>query len=346
MIKVLSLPARHPYTSKFHHSGEIIFCNPETDYFNKIGGIPTPEFIEKTHALDSYDVVHIHFSFDKITTDELRQLLGYFKENKKPIVWTCHSRESQRKKDIGNGELQEILYSYANALISPTEGCKKWILSKFGKSKNIEVIPLGYMADPNLVISKEFDLRKKKNTNFIYLVGDMRENKEINLSVKAFLDSPHLENCTLTVITKPLPEDLNSIDERQRNFLELIISSPRIRLIAKPEVSNKELVGIFSEQHVCLLPYLWGTHSGQVELAKDCGCYAAISDVGFYKEQWQEVVEFSANKDLRIFILNFTEALIAAKNKPLLSPKPRERKAEMKIITEKHANLYRNLLGN
>lgn len=302
------------------------------------------EFIEKRHPLDSYDVVHIHFSFDKITLNELEQLLDYFKKKSKPIVWTCHSRESQRKRNIGNGKLQKTLYSYADVLISPTEGCKKWISSQFGESKEIEIIPLGYMADPDLVISKKDEFNQKKNTNFIYLVGDMRENKEINLCIKTFLGSPNLKDCALTVITKPLPEDLNNVNERQRNFMELSLSSPRIRLIAKPEVSNEELVGLFSRQHVCFLPYLWGTHSGQVELAKDCGCYPVISDVGFYKEQWQQVIEFAFDENLSIFTHNFEKALVKAKNMPLLSLDSEERRVEMKHITEKHVNLYKKFI--
>lgn len=98
MINVLSFPSRHPYMSKFHNSSEINFVNPNTDYFNKIGGEATRGYIEKNHNKSTYDVVHIHFSFDKLTFDELKDLLNYFKSIKKPIIWTCHSRESQREK--------------------------------------------------------------------------------------------------------------------------------------------------------------------------------------------------------------------------------------------------------
>lgn len=341
MIKVLSFPSRHPYTSKFHQAGEIFFINPDTDYFNHIGGKPFPEFLENTHPKDSYDLVHIHFSFDKLTILELKELLQYFKRINKPIVWTCHSRESLRDKDIGNGELQKMLYLYASAIITPTSGCRDWIISKYGNNKEVSVIPLGYMINPATILANQQSLDKKLKTNFVYLVGDLRKNKEINYSIKTFLESKELSDCTLTVITKLFSSDL---DERGQKFLKIIHSSPRIRVIAQPEVSNDLLAEIFCKQHACFHPYLWGTHSGQVELARDCGCYSIISNVGFYKEQFNGILDFEYNDDLSVFMQNFLQALIMAKNLPLLSPQPQLRKKEAEVIIKKHVELYKKLL--
>jgi len=344
VIRILSLPSRHPYTSKFQKSGEIVFVNPETDYFNRIGGNPTPEFIQNRHQPDSYDLVHIHFSFDKLTVLELKSLLDYFKMIGKPIVWTCHSRESLREKGLGNGEFQKMLHLYSNVLITPTHGCKNWIINTYGNNKHIEVIPLGYMANPDAVLSSHMALNLKKKSNFIYLVGDMRQNKEINHSVERFLKCPQLSDCTLTIITKPLIENSINRDGRTARFFKAIHSSRRINLISQPEISNDYLTEIFCEQHVCMLPYLWGTHSGQVELAKDCGCYSVISNVGFYKEQDDEVISFDYDNDISIFTDNLIKSLIQAKSLPLLSPQPNNRKLEMNSIMKKHIDLYRKIL--
>ncbi|KKP92965.1 MAG: hypothetical protein UR98_C0014G0009 [Parcubacteria group bacterium GW2011_GWA1_36_12] len=343
-MRILSLPARHPYTSKFHQSGEIVFVNPGTDYFNKIGGYANSEFIKKAHPPNTYDIVHIHFSFDKLGTDELETLLKYFKSISKPIVWTCHSRESLRKRNIGNGILQRMLFSYADTLITPTNGCRKWIIDTYGNSKIITVIPLGYMADPKEVVVNSSFLKLKKKENFIYLVGDMRKNKEINLSISHFLNSGELSDCKLTVITKPIPEGI-ALDERRREFWKTLHSSWRIHIISQPEVSNEYLTQLFCQQHVCMLPYLWGTHSGQIELAKDCGCWPVISNVGFFKEQGAEIIEFNYSNNLSEFADNLIGALIKARNADLLSPQPANREKEMNEISRAHIQIYRSLLS-
>lgn len=346
ITRILSFPSRHPYTAKFHNNNGIVFVNPDTDYFNKIGGSATPQFIKKKHQLDSYDIVHIHFSFDKLSTRELSTLLSYFKKIGKPIVWTCHSRESQRERNIGNGELQKLLYSFSSAIISPTHGCKLWLEEKFGKIKSIDVIPLGYMTAPSMVNTCVSSLKMKCKNNFIYFVGEMRQNKEINFSIKAFLNTPQLADSILTVITKPLSEDIITTDNRKRDFWNVIHSSPRIKVIAKSEISNELLTQRFCEQHVCMLPYLWGTHSGQIELARDCGCHAVVSNVGFYKDQDPNVVEFKYDENISIFTERFIKSLIKARGSELLVPPMKVRDGEMKLIIKKHKEIYRNLLKN
>lgn len=330
--------------SKFHQTGEVTFVNPGTDYFNKFGGEANPEFIDKTHSRESYDLVHIHFSFDRLSIFELKNLLDYFEDINKPVVWTCHSRESQRERNIGKGELQMMLYDRSKTIITLTHGCKSWIKDTYGNDKNIEVIPLGCMLNPDTLSLYKRNLDLKKKTNFVYLVGEIRQNKEINLSIKGFIESPELSDCVLTVITKPQSISKDKLNNRTENFWNIIRLSSRIKLISLPEISNEVLAEVFCESHVCMLPYLWGTHSGQVELSRDCGCYPVISDVGFYKEQSDQIVEFNYNDNLSIFTNNFIKALIKAKEMPLLVPNPELRKIEFSSILQKHINTYRSIL--
>ncbi len=340
MIKVLSFPSRHPYMSKFDKNNQIKFVNPNTDYFNKIGGTATPKFINKKHPPDTYDLVHIHFSFDKLSIAELKSLLDYFKHVNKPIIWTCHNRESTRRKNIGRGKLQKLLFDRSDALITLTNGCKKWMLKKFGNKKKISVIPLGYMASPKDVSLCKKYLDKKRKGNFVYLVGEPRENKEIIFSIEKFLKCPELFKCSLTVITKPVLKTNKRIDK----FLKLIHSSDRIKVISLPDISNELINKVFGSSHVCVLPYLWGTHSGQVELSLDCGCHPVVSNVGFYKEQSKKIVEFKYNDDLEKFSSNFIRASIKAYKMPFMKPGGLSRKIELEKIIKKHIEVYESIL--
>ena len=82
-MRVLMLPSMHPYVSKLSYGGKIEIVNPNSDYF----ALPDfgVEFFKKTHHPNSYDVVHIHFSFDKVNLDNLRSVLEYFKQIKKEM---------------------------------------------------------------------------------------------------------------------------------------------------------------------------------------------------------------------------------------------------------------------
>lgn len=339
MIRVLSFPSRHPYTSKFHKKKGILFVNPNTDYFNKIGGEANPVFLDKKHKVKSYDVVHIHFSFDKLSYIELNNLINYFKKNKKPIVWTCHSRNSQRKKDIEKGKLQKLLFEKADRIITLTNGCKKWLIKNFGDYKDIKVIKLGYMLDPKTFFRYKHNLINKRKDNFVYLIGDFRENKEIKNSISAFLNEPKLSSCKLKLIMHtPIKK------QRNKNFIHSISNNKQIEIIAKSVISNDLLNKIFCESHICLLPYLWGTHSGQIELCRDCGCYPIISDVGFYKEQYKKTVIFKKGKTSKSFKKNFLKALINTHKKNILKPYPKDRVSEFEKILAQHISLYKEII--
>jgi hypothetical protein len=339
MIRILSLPSRHPYMSKFNNKGGITFINPNTDYFNKIGGNTNPIFLDQKHPPDTYDLVHIHFSFDKLSIKELVILFKYFKKNNKPVVWTCHSRVSQREKNIGKGKLQKILYEKSDSIITLTNGCKKWINKNLGTSKSVTVIPHGYILNPEDIGQNSEYLNSKKKENFIYLVGDLRKNKEIFFSIKTFLECEKLRECTLTVIFKKnIP-----LDKRGKDFI-LLLKSNRINKICLPELSNELLNKVFCESHVCMLPYLWGTHSGQIELGRDCGCYPVISDVGFYKQQYNKVILFKFDPDLTKFSNNLVKSLIKAYNLPILKADSIFRKKEFKKILKQHTDVYKKLI--
>ncbi|MDP3725729.1 MAG: glycosyltransferase [bacterium] len=334
--------------SKFHQQGEIVFVNPDSDYFNEYSGSATPEFIDKAHPVDSYDVVHIHFSFDKLTIEKLRGLFDCFDKIKKPVVWTCHGRESQRAKNIGSGELQKLLFSRSKAIITLTDGCKSWLIDTYGGQKKIETIPSGYIIDPDLIQSLKGDLDKKSRDNFVFLIGDFRMNKEINQSIINFIQCSELSGCNLTLLIKPLSiytDSFRELDKRTTLFWDIIKSAgQRINVISSPEISNRLVAQVFCRSHVCLLPYLWGTHSGQIELAKDAGCYPVVSNVGFYKEQSDQIIEFEYSDKPSVFAYNFTKAMIKARSMPYLKPQTNLRKVEFAKILQKHTDVYKSVL--
>ncbi len=345
-IRVLSLPSRHPYMAKFHNRGKIVFANAETDYFNDIGGNASASYIEQHHPSSSYDVVHIHFSFDRLTPTQLGNLLDYFEEAGKPVVWTCHSRTSQRLRNLWGGQHQSMLYKRAARIVTLTNGCKKWLENSFEyKREDIIVIPHGFIVDPS-DIAKYQTLAKKDQ--FIYLVGEFRQNKEVIQTILNFLQCSELLDATLLLIFKPINLYSNgfntTIDENMKFFWELTHDNPRINIISLPELPNDLIYKHFFESRWCLLPYLWGTHSGQLELCRDSGCSPIISDVGFYAEQWSEISTFAYSDNTNVFARNLTTAMMKARYSPSVIINPLLRNEEFETILKMTTEIYQSCL--
>lgn len=330
---------------KFDNGKDFKFVDPNTDLLGS--GFYQPSFYDKNYPPQTYDLVHIHFSFDMVPLPKLEKLLNYFKAIKKPIVWTLHSKESQRVKNLENGGYQKLLFKYADKIISPTEGAKKWLEENLGIHKNdVSVIPLGFIANPDEVRKLSGEVVRSKDI-FTFLVGEFRENKEFVQSITNFLLCSELKHTKLQVIFKPIEACLESNWGARKDLLAFreIIQNPRIIKISSPDIPNEVITRAFLKSHAIILPYKWGTHSGQIELAKDCGCHIVASNVGFYKEQWNRVrlYDVTDGKDEE-FSKRFTKALIEVYREKPLSPAGHERKVEFEKIVLGHVKAYQELL--
>lgn len=341
-MRVLSLPSRHPYTSKLNVNG-IVFVNPNDDLFSS--GLCSPEYLNKNHPPSSYDIVHIHFSFDRLTLEKFENILKYFRSHRKPIVWTAHSRESQRIRNYGEGRYQQLLFHYADRVISPTKRAVKWLEKRYGRHHHaIVVIPLGFMADPRDI--KRLQKKAKKDPLlFTMLIGEFRQNKEFVQSIINFLQCSDLADYRLQLIFKPMSlyDDIGRISD-EMSFFYLLMQHPRIETLSRPEITNDELNSAFLRSHAIILPYRWGTHSGQIELAKDCGCHVVASNVGFYKEQWQDVCLYDVSENSLETARNYTNALIVVSRRPSLKPMGMDRLKELNESVKRHLQVYEEVL--
>lgn len=334
-IRVLSLPARHPYTSKFDNEGVIRFVNPGTDYFSNPRSCHI-QVLEAAHPPSTYDLVHIHFSFDHLTVNELRRLIRYFKRIHKPIVWTCHSREPQRYRSrVEIAPRQLLLYREADAVTTLTHGCAHWLERTLGKRpKPILIAPLGFMAPPERVAELKRGVMKMA-TRFIYLYGEGRANKELLVAVNAFLNCEAMRNCELLLLARPQAQQkLNKLSEHSR-----------LKIVCRKSFSNDDLTRTFLSAHAVMIPYHWGTHSGQIELARDCGCRVVISNVGFYQEQWPAITTWGSQTDYcDNFGLPFERAIVKVAQQKTLRPAGSIRRREFTKIYNQHVALYCSLL--
>lgn len=333
-IRVLSLPSYHPYNRRFDNYGEINFVNPGSDFFGD-GKVSSPHELHDTFPPDSYDIVHIHFEYYLFSVELLEGILQYFEQSRRPVVWTCHDRSSLIEEKT-NYEHEGLLYKYASKVMTLTNGCRTWLLNKFGEHRdNIDVIPLGYLAHPAVVDYESKSVVKDRNLFTIY-VGDFRKSKSYLSSIREFLGCNRLQEARLQVIYRS-PEIGFGDKENIENFL-LLVTHPRVSTISLPEISDTLFVRKFLASHAVILPYKWGTHSGQLELARDCGCHVVASKVGYYSEQWPDVIEYLSGDDYR-------DALVEAYEREPLEPAGHWRKTEFDEIYDRHVRLYRRLIA-
>jgi hypothetical protein len=182
---------------------------------------------------------------------------------------------------------------------------------------------------------------------FTMLVGEFRENRAINQPIIDFLNHPLLKSHRLQILynSNVFKKGYSSGSGRFLRFKDLMVAD-RVIALGKSEISNNELNEAFYKSHAIILPYLWGTHSGQIELAKDCGCQSVVSDAGFYKEQWNKVISYKVDKNIKVTSKNYKTALSKAANHSSIKPIGKKRSEEMTEIIKEHKIIYRKALGN
>ncbi len=340
-IRILHLPSYHPAVSKIYDEDRMLIANPHQNSFSDLKHISVAEFVRR-FPLKSYDIVHIHFEYYLISLPKLKQLLQYFKKHKKPIVWTWHDKKSLLDNKI-DFYYEKLLFQSADKIITLTNGMEKWIRSTFGKHKYpIEILAHGFIASLSLISTILKKSKKDKNL-FTLLIGDFREPKEYIQSIINFLQSDELKKAKLQVIFRPLNIYSSGYKKLKWDILAFhqIIQHPRVRILCKVFFNDKEIAKEFYKSHAVILPYKWGDHSGQIELAKDCGCHVIVSDVGFYKEQWDKIWQYKvSDNSFEEIPERYVRQLVAAFKSPSLSPLGSIREKEHKDFLDRHYRIY------
>lgn len=323
IVSVLCLPARHPYMAKLNRD-PIRFVNPGTDYLED--GHLRPDVVLNSHPANSYDVAHLHFSYDRTPTSDLESFVGGLRERRKAFVWTCHSLVSNWGSP---DEIRRFLYHHADEVITPTQGCKRALEQRFGlRASGVRVAPLGYMLSPReaLALSR---LTERKRDRLLLFLGEDRPNKGGAEFISRFLSSRSMKAVNLHVVLR---------GDSQRRQLGLATIPPNVLLWTRDTYTNYEVANAFLSSSVVVLPYLWGTHSGQIELARDCGAHVVATDVGYFKEQ-NPAAFFVKGDEM------FPTILTALSHpSPTLAGFARER--ELEFIIQTHLDAYHSSVAS
>jgi len=81
-----------------------------------------------------FEVFHVHFGFDAIAPEDLREVVGELKRHNKPLVYTVHDlRNPHHPERTAHDEYQDVLVSAAHTLITLTPGAARAVAKRWGR---------------------------------------------------------------------------------------------------------------------------------------------------------------------------------------------------------------------
>ena len=90
-----------------------------------------------------FEVFHVHFGFDAIAAEDLREVVGELKRHHKPLVYTVHDlRNPHHPERTAHDEQQDVLVAAANTLITLTPGAARAVAERWGRKRWSCLIPM------------------------------------------------------------------------------------------------------------------------------------------------------------------------------------------------------------
>lgn len=283
-LRVVHLPARTPYAWKLQSPDFHILNGTEIPTGETVPEAVSTAWLLEHGPLTWLDVLHLHhIDFEDIATLErlLDACLGYGVN----LVFTAHDTRPMVGNAEGFVERLRLLRSAEVSWVCLTDGSVTKLTEVLGEQVTATVIPHGYVAAPESLADLE---REARDPGARYLMFGASRASRDQLSTMANwslgITDPH---STLHVLLRAFsPADFADAG-RAPLLLETARHDPRIRLTMRPYPTDDEVVRAGLASDSLLLPYLWGSHSGQLELAFDLNLLPVCSLTGHLPEQYE-----------------------------------------------------------
>jgi glycosyltransferase involved in cell wall biosynthesis len=292
VLKVASVPASHIYVRNLAdpRGGDRVLRLPDPVPANgqKVpGGWWPPLMLEPgwvTDNHDRFDVFHVHFGFDAIAPDQLREVVDELERHRKPLIYTVHDlRNPHHGEPTAHDKQQDVLVGAAHALITLTPGAARAIFGRWGRTAMV-------LPHPHVLDQARIQRPRSKQTSFVVAVHAK--------SVRANMDPLPVMD-TLIAVIEALPNTVLQLDIHDEVFdhgsywyapelgarLREYGRYDHVEARVHPYFTDDELWDYLSSVSVSVLPYRFGTHSGWLEACFDLGTAAVVPTCGFYSEQ-------------------------------------------------------------
>ncbi|WP_291313436.1 glycosyltransferase [Corynebacterium sp. UBA2622] len=320
-VRVLSVPATHPYTRAVQPDQVSYLPDPDID-----GNWWPHPALEAGYWADparasEVDVMHVHFGFEHRTPAQIEELVRALPV---PLVVTVHDLDNPHLTDpaeqAAHHDRVRTLVGAAAAVITLTDCAAERLRREFG-AEHLHVLPHPSVAPAPGVAAH--------GGGAGVFLKSLRPNV---VSDPAFyLGIAQRVPLTVYIHDVPATRALRAALEGSDN-LELIVHDP---------LADAPLHAAVAGLDTCLLPYTRGTHSGWLEMCRDHGTNVAVPDTGCYASQADtpEAVEIYRAGDAAS-AAEALRALIARGPVPYSG----DRAAQAERVEAAHAEIYRGVV--
>lgn len=303
-----------------------------------------PAWIARNHK--QFDVFHVHFGFDAISAETMKDVVHELRSHSKPLIYTVHDLRNPHHPEVGaHEEVLDILIPAADEVITLTPGAGDEISRRWGRDAS--VLPHPHVVPPG---------RLGSGDKGAFVVGVHAKSVRANMDplpvIETLLEAAEQHRTMLVRID--VHDEIFDPENHWYNpdFGSAVLAfrdHPRARVHVHPYFSDDELWDYLQELSVSVLPYRFGTHSGWLEACHDLGTAVIAPSCGFYAEQ-----HFDENRD-SCYVFEFDEhrfdpgSLVEALNRVRLDSPPRpswpRRAMQRETLAHAHADLYSRSLG-
>ncbi|GAB2481238.1 hypothetical protein GCM10027063_24220 [Promicromonospora xylanilytica] len=280
----MHLPASTPYARKLDGGGIEAVNGQTLPDGATVPAAVSARWLVEHRPLNWVDVVHLHHvEFEAI--DDLERLLSECRDAGVHVVHTVHDLRAMFGSQEALEERFRLLAKADVEWVTLTPGAAAEVDHVVGSPCHATVVPHGFVVHPDDVVRAE---RPSQPSTRYLLFGATRPNREqlatvVNWSLAAQPDD------SLQLLMRGIsPTHLADRDDVYR-LIDTARSDSRIEVTMRGYPTDTEITTAAHAADALLLPYLWGTHSGQLELAFDVGLLPVVSRVGFLDQQHERV---------------------------------------------------------
>lgn len=331
LVRVATVPAQHPYLDSA--------LPPDVQRVDVPGvrdapWAPSPLLDADVLAAraDKFDLLHLHFGFDHLSTDELRRWTGALVALDVPLVLTVHDlRNPHHDSPAQHDEHLRVLLSAAAQVLTLTDGAAREIAARWGRSAT--VVPHPAVLD-------------RTGTSTHGLVGvhlkSLRRNViEPDRVVAAVLGGVRFGGGTLRVDVHP-----DTVDDPALAGTRALAAGGELELREHERFTDDELADYLQSLHASVLAQRFGTHSGWLEACRDVGTAVVAPSCGYYGEQWSQVHVYTHDEQHGLDAGSLTAAVHAALDIPPPPPvDPAFRARQRAEVQRAHTDVYRRALA-
>ncbi|MCS5497373.1 glycosyltransferase [Cnuibacter physcomitrellae] len=350
-LRVAAVPTEHPYVRAVTLDADGVWVRPEPTVASRPPGqwwppvLLDPEYL-RAHDRE-FDVLHLHFGMESVSTAQLRAALYALREARIPLVYTVHDLANPQLEDqaVHLAQLDSVIRA-ADELITLTPGAADEIRRRWDREATVIPHPRLAAGAPERAPVEPRDPADAPHREAVVGVHlrDLRPNiagAAVVGALSAAVAALEAEGTSVSVRLR-LNESVRDQDAAGE-IRSLASASPALHLEQGPRQTDAELERWISDLDAVVLPYAHGTHSGFAELCWDLGVPVLDTGCGYVAEQHPD--------DVTVFRLDDGGASLTAALASVRPADPGDRRAlvehrrslrafESRRIGEAHREVY------